>query len=302
MFDFRLKVFHTVAKRLNFTKAAAELFISQPAVTKHIKELEEHYQVTLFERSGNSRISLTKSGALLLTYADKLLRIYRDLEFDMNLGKEQQSGTINIGASTTLSQYILPSLLADFRQHFEDIQINMISGNTEDIERALLAKEIEIAFIEGISKNPQLQYIPFLMDEIVLVCPSHFTGFKKESINLAHLKEYPLVLREPGSGTLEVIAHQLKANGIKLNELQIEIHLGSTEGIKSYLMKRDCLAFISIHAIVKELREKSLRIIDIEEFDSIRPLQMTHLHGQVSGLAELLIKMAKKYQHTIQPS
>lgn len=229
MFDFRLKVFHTVAKRLNFTKAAAELFISQPAVTKHIKELEEYYQVTLFERSGNSRISLTKSGALLLTYADRLLGIYRELEFDMNLGCEQQSGAISIGASTTLSQYILPSLLADFHQRFEDIRISMVSGNTEDIEQALLAREIEIAFIEGISRNPQLQYTQFLEDEIVLVCPSHFTRFKEESISLEQLKDYPLILREPGSGTLEVISHQLKNSGVRLNKLQIEMQLGSTE-------------------------------------------------------------------------
>lgn len=299
MFDFRLKVFHTVAKRLNFTKAAAELFISQPAVTKHIKELEEHYKVNLFERSGNSKISLTNSGEQLLAYADRLLAIYRDLEFDMNLGREQQSGAISIGASTTLSQYILPSLLADFHQRFENVRISMLSGNTEVIEGALLAKEIEIAFIEGISKNPQLQYSPFLTDEIVLVCPAHFTRFKKESITLEELKDFPLVLREPGSGTLEVISHQLKSSGIRLNELRIEMHLGSTEGIKSYLAKRDCLAFVSVHAIVKELREKSLRIIDIQGFEIIRPLQLAHVHGQVSGLPALLIKMAEKFRHEI---
>jgi DNA-binding transcriptional LysR family regulator len=112
MLEFRLKVFYTVAKRLNFTKAAMELYISQPAVTKHIKELEGIYKTSLFERSGNKKIVLTTAGETLLQYADQLLDVYRELEFDMNLLISQHSGVLRIGASTTIAQYIIPPVLA----------------------------------------------------------------------------------------------------------------------------------------------------------------------------------------------
>src|SRR4051812_12442849 len=96
MIDFRLKVFYTVAKRLNFTKASAELFISQPAVTKHIKELESEFKVSLFERSGNKRISLTPAGEILMQYSEQILGIYRELEFDMSLLVSQHKGVLRI--------------------------------------------------------------------------------------------------------------------------------------------------------------------------------------------------------------
>src|ERR1700744_2484081 len=107
MFDTRLKVFYTVAKRLNFTRAAMELYISQPAVTKHIHELERQLGQTLFERSGNKKIALTLAGSLLLEYTEKLNDIYRDLEADMNALIGQYSGVLRIGASTTVSQYVI---------------------------------------------------------------------------------------------------------------------------------------------------------------------------------------------------
>lgn len=298
MFDFRLKVFYAVAKRLNFTKAAGELYISQPAVTKHIKGLEESYQTALFERSGNSKIKLTPAGEVLLSYTGKLLTIHRELEFEMSLGKSKHTGSLRIGASTTIAQYLLPAMLADFRQKFKGVRVSMISGNTEEIEQILINKEIEIGFIEGISKNPMINYMPYLQDQIVLVCPDHFSKFKKERINMEELRNCPLLMREPGSGTLEVIAHHLKPFGIKLNDLNIEMQLGSTEGIKSYLAKSDCLAFISVHAIVRELKNRELRIIDIEGLNIERPLQIVHPYGQPSNLAELLIRFAGK-QHNL---
>lgn len=114
MLDFRLQVFYTVAKRLNFTKASKELYISQPAVTKHIKELESAYKTSLFERSGNKKILLTPAGEVLLAYADKLLTVYRELEYDMNLLVKQHHGILRIGASTTVAQYVIPRYLPFF--------------------------------------------------------------------------------------------------------------------------------------------------------------------------------------------
>ena len=168
MFDFRLQVFQAVAKRLNFTKAAAELYITQPAVTKHIHELERHFKVKLFDRNG-SRIKLTSAGEILLQHTEQLFSLYRNLEFEMNNLSQKLKGKLRLGASTTIAQYVLPPVLAAFHKKFSEIQITLITNNTEQIENALKNNEIDLGIIEGHSKNASIKYSEFIKDEIVLV-------------------------------------------------------------------------------------------------------------------------------------
>jgi len=292
MLDFRLQVFYTVAKRLNFTKAAAELYITQPAVTKHIRELERHFKTSLFERSGNKKIVLTTAGAILLQHAEKLAGIYRELEFDMNLLIKQHAGVLRIGASTTVSQYVIAPVLALFHHKFKDVEMSLITGNTEQIELSLLNKEIDLGIIEGLSKNPQISYQPFVDDELVLVTSTNNTSLKKSTLKPDELKNYPLLMREHGSGTLDVIAHALKPHYIKLSDLNIEMHLGGSEAIKLYLLHSNCVAFLSVHSIINELKNNELRIVDIKGLDILRPFYFIQPHGQPSQLAELFIRFA----------
>ena len=136
MIDTRLKVFRSVATLLSFTKAANELFISQPAISKHIQELEKEYGVQLFDRIGN-RIQLTRAGQLMLDHACKIIDAYQNLDFDMKKLTEKSGGELRIGASTTISQYVLPELIAEFRKLYPDIRITLLSGNSHEIEDAL---------------------------------------------------------------------------------------------------------------------------------------------------------------------
>jgi DNA-binding transcriptional LysR family regulator len=292
--DFRLKVFITVANRLSFTKAAAELFITQPAISKHIQELEEQYKIKLFERSG-SKISLTDAGEVLLKHAKDIFEVYREIDFDMSALINQQKGLLRLGASTTISQYVIPPLLARFHQKLQAIKVNLLNGNTEQIENALLAKEIEIGIVEGKSKNQSIKYSAFLKDELVLVCNNSNSVINKEQIMLEDLKQLRFVTREQGSGTLEVIEHALKNSGVNLSQLQIEMQLGSPESIKSYLMNSDCVAFISIHAIEKELKNKELIILTIENFVIERFFYIITLQGKVDALSELFMKNIASY-------
>lgn len=286
MSDFRLEVFYTVAKRLSFTKAAAELFITQPAVTKHIHELEDQYKAKLFERKGN-RISLTEAGEVLLHHAGKVFEIYRNVEFEINALNKRKEGLLRLGASTTIAQYIVAPLLARFRNKFPDVQLSLITGNTELVEKALLAKEIEIGIIEGYSKNPEISYQEFLKDEIVLVCSSTHPLANRNILKADELKNIRFVLREQGSGTLEVIDHALKQAGIIHSALQVEIRLGNTESIKSYLLNAPCMAFLSVHAIVDEVKRGELKIIDVENLSIERSFYLISLQGKKNGLADL---------------
>jgi len=287
--DFRLKVFYTVALRLNFTKAATELYITQPAVSKHIQELEETYKTKLFERNG-SKIALTPAGKILLKYTKSIFDIYREIDFEMSSFNKERQGLLRLGASTTISQYIISPVLARFHQKQKDIKVNLLNGNTEQIENALINKEIEIGIVEGQSKNQSIKYIPFLKDELVLVCNSNNPFIKQNEISVNDLKSMKFITRERGSGTLEVIEFALKKVNLKLTDLQIEMQLGSTESIKSYLLNSDCFAFMSIHAVSKELKNKELIVLDVEKLSIERYFYVATLQGKSDSLSELFIQ------------
>ncbi len=291
MSDFRLEVFYTVARRMSFTKAAQSLFITQPAVTKHINELEQRYNNKLFERQGN-KIALTAAGNLLLKHAETLFAIYRNIEFDMNALVNKDNGLLHLGASTTISSYVIAPLLAGFRKKFPAIQLHLINGNTEHVERALLDKEIELGIVEGKSKNQEIKYTEFIKDEIVLVCGKDHPLARRKAVEPDLMMLNSFVMREHGSGTLEVIEHALKSVGIKLTDLSVEIQLASTESIKSYLMHSDTMAFISIHALHKELLSGSLVIIDVTGLTIERNFYFIQLQGNSDGLTQVFLRHA----------
>ena len=292
--DFRLKVFYTVANRLSFTKAATELFITQPAISKHIQELEEQYKIKLFDRNG-SKISLTNAGEVLLKHTNNIFEIYREIDFDMSSLINEHTGLLRIGASTTISQYILPPLLARFHQKMENIKVNLLNGNSEQIENALLNKEIEIGIVEGQSKKKSIKYTQFLKDELVLVCKSSHALVNKDEFTAADLKKMNFLVREQGSGTLEVIGYALKSLELKFSDLNIEMQLGSTESIKSYLLNSDCVAFMSIHAIEKELKNNELAILDVKNLSMERYFYIISLQGKNDSLSDLFIKIISSY-------
>jgi len=292
--DFRLKVFYTVALRLNFTKAATELYISQPAVSKHIQELEETYKTKLFERNG-SKIALTPAGEILVKHTKNIFEIYREIDFDMSSFISERQGLLRLGSSTTISQYIISPVLARFHQKQQEIKVNLLNGNTEQIENALINKEIEIGIVEGQSKNQSIKYLPFLKDELVLVCNSKNPFITENEISLDELKTMKFITRERGSGTLEVIEYALKQVGLKISDLQIEMQLGSTESIKSYLLNSDCFAFMSVHAVDKELKNNELMVIDVEQLSIERYFYIITLQGKSDPLSELFIQNISSY-------
>ncbi|SDI22693.1 LysR family transcriptional regulator [Chryseobacterium jejuense] len=291
MFDYRLKVFHTVASRLSFTKASEELHISQPAVTKHIKEIEMQLSTKLFDRKGTS-IQLTQSGKILYEYAEKVRNIYRDLEFEISQINQQHKGKLIIGASTTVAQYILPEILAKFNAYYKDIKIELLTGNTEAISSLLKEEKIDLGIIEGESQSSYFDYKTFKPDEIVLAAKSDHPLAHK-TLNVKDLYQLNLIFREQGSGTLEFIQNRLKEKDININELNTVIQLGSSESIKNYLLHSDCMAFLSISTILNELKNNILTVIDIKNFSIERDFHFILPKGEQSELIELFLRFAE---------
>ena len=217
MIDTRLKVFCSVARNLSFTKASRELHISQPAISKHIHELENEYNVALFERLG-TRIKLTHAGELLLSHAEKIIDNYRSLNFEMNLLSEQHVGELRLGASTTIAQYVLPPFLASFAQKFRQIKVSLLNGNTQEIEHAIDEHRIDLGLVEGRSNQPHLHYIPFMKDELVLVVNAQSKLAALDEITLDELKEMPFGhpgkrIGQPRSAETQIIGTQYPVIG-----------------------------------------------------------------------------------------
>lgn len=284
MFDFRLKVFTAVAKRLSFTKAAEEMNISQPAVSKHIRELENELKSKLFDRIGN-RIELTIYGKTLLNYAEKIRNINRDFEFEINKLKNIEKGKLKIGCSTTIANYVLPKLLADFNYSYPDLKIELTVSNSEKISELLEKKEIDCGLTEGLRISSLLDYHTFMKDEIVLVAADK--NLIKDSVTKDDLRKYKFVSREKGSGTQEIIRDALKKFGISHNDLHTIIQLGSSEAIKNYILNSDAVAFLSIQTILQELKNKTLTIIDVDGLIINRKFYIATPKGSQSAIVHL---------------
>lgn len=288
--DFKILVFISAARHLNFTRAGKEMNISQPAVSKNIQELEAQAGRNLFERIGQ-RITLTEAGELFLEHAIRLTSIYEMLNGELGLLDGILLGELRLGASTTLSHYILPNILADFHTSFPTINLKVLHGNSRKMEELLRDKIIDLAVIEGLSDNSSMKYEAFLKDEVVLVTRKNNPKLTNDcTINPKKLLEFEYVLREDGSGTNEVIRKALKIVNIDWHSLYVKVYLASTESIKSFLKKTDCFSFLSIHAITKELQNGDLQIVEVESLDIFRNFYFVRPHGVIGHLPEAFRK------------
>lgn len=292
--DYRDKVFIAVAESLSFSKAAEELFISQPAVTKHIKELESKLKIALFERVGN-KVFLTRAGKLTYGYLIKINQQYEELEFELGRMNDTFKGTLRIGASSTISQYLIPKVIAAFHKRYPKIELFLFNGNSFEMEQLLLENKIEIALVENDSSKQNIKYTNFLDDEIVTVTGSQSVYSKLKSISLIDLQQIPIVLREKGSGTLEVIQKQLAGNNIKLDDLNILIHLGSTEAIKNFLNGFDGIALVSEKSIEKELLLKQVVKIPMKGVVFNRKFRIAFRQGHETLASKLFAEFLLKY-------
>ena len=294
MVDFRLKVFQSVALNLSFTKASNELFITQPAISKHIKELESEYEAKLFNRTGN-KISLTTAGEILLAYTDQIVSLHNEIKFELSQLNGNPEGALRIGASSTISQYVIPAALAKFNQRFPEIKLSLINGNTEAIEKRLLKNEIDIGIVEGKPSNADIRYSSFLNDELLVFTSTRNTSITNSVTNDEFLK-LPLVLRERGSGTLEIIEKNLQQGQISPKQLNVLLFLGSTEAIKSFIKTGNGVGIVSRFAIEQDLSNNIFRLINTSGLKFNRQFYFISPQGpEPVGLVKLFLNFVQQH-------
>lgn len=292
MDDFRLRVFISAARHLNFTECAAEMCISQPAVSKHIGELESQYRVQLFERRG-SRLTLTDAGRTMLDCARRIEAEYERLRQTMSLRRGVLEATLRIGASTTIAQYVLPRIVARFVSRYPDVHVSMIADNSRGIEQALEERRIDLGLVENGSRRQGLRYRTFMRDELVLVVSAASPLAAEDRLSPDRLRTIPLVLREDGSGTLEIISDRLVRAGLSVADLKTVAQIGTTEGIKSYIAESDAAAIVSIAAVGDMLRQGRLKVIELPDIRMERHFAFVRRQGDDDPAVERFVRFAE---------
>lgn len=298
MGDFRLRVFVSVAKNMSFTKAAKELYLSQPAISKHIHELEEQYKVRLFDRIG-SQIQLTQEGQVLREHAIRILDAYKELAFEMNILTQTYEGELRLGASSTISQYVIPSIIGGFIKKFPDIKLSLLSGNTQEIEKALLKGQIDLGIVEGEHFESGVNYLPYIKDELVIVTHTSSKFATLEELSVDELCKLPIVLREYGSGSMQVLSRALDAHQKKISSLNLILTLGNTESIKTFLSSGNAISIVSIRSILRELKNNDFKIIDCPELDLERFFYFVQKQGFASKNEQLFVRYAESYKREL---
>lgn len=263
MADRRLQVFHAVAKQLSFTKAAEVLFMTQPAVTFQIKQLEEHFNTRLFDR-GHGKISLTPAGELVLEYAERILNLSSEMDVRLAEMTGQIGGPLLVGGSTTIAEFLLPRILGEFKSKYPSVQPRLIVGNSETIETRVAEHTIDIGLIETHSHQQNLQSEVCCEDELQVICSPKFPLAKAKELSAVELLEHPFVTRESGSGTREVTDEFLQHAGVAPDAMNLVMELGSPEALKAVVETGLGFAIVSKASVAKELELGTLVTVPLK--------------------------------------
>jgi len=264
MSDRRLKVFHTVAKLLSFTKAAEALHMTQPAVTFQVRQLEEYFNTRLFDRTHN-KVNLTAAGDKVSEFAERIFDLYAEMENSVRDLTGEISGALTIGASTTIAEYMLPSLLGEFKNRYPDISLRLKVSNTDGVVSMVEHNVIDLGVVEAPVSNKNLIVEICHEDHLVVVAaPEHDLVKRGGKVNAKDIKEYPFVCREEGSGTREVIMQYLAHEGVTAEEMNFCLELGSPEALKGVVEAGMGISILSRSTIDKELKLNTLAELQLD--------------------------------------
>ncbi|MEH7334478.1 LysR family transcriptional regulator [Neobacillus drentensis] len=268
MYYEELKTFVTLAEVKNFTKTAELLLMSQPSVSLHIKNLEKEFQTKLFLRSPKF-LQITPTGEILYDRAKQMITIYEQTKQDILEHHESIKGELKIGASFTIGEYILPSLLIDIQNDYPELDLHVIIGNTEEIVQSVRLYQVDIGMIEGQTNEKEVSVHSFMQDKLFIIASNNHELVKKKEVSMTDLQNQAWVSRELGSGTREYLNHVIRSNGLKVKSL---LSISSSQGIKETLINGTGLSLLSQSVIERDVHQGLLSIIKVKNHQFTRTL------------------------------
>ncbi|CAK6473680.1 LysR family transcriptional regulator [Peribacillus castrilensis] len=300
MYYDALKTFVTLVEVKNFTKTAEILLMSQPSVSLHIKKLEEEFQTKLFLRSPKF-LKVTLTGEILYDRAKQMITIYEQTRQDIQEHDRSIKGELKIGASFTIGEYILPSLLIDLQEEYPELELQVVIGNTEEIVQAVRLYKVDIGLIEGQTNEKELSVHPFMQDELFIVSSNNHGLANKDDVEITDLHDQAWVTREVGSGTREYLNHVIRSNGLKIKSI---LTISSNQGIKETLIKNGSgLALLSRSVIERDVQNKILSIIQVKDESFNRTLSYVYspIMKDKKNVKTFITELNKKWPMKAKP-
>ncbi len=262
----QLQIFISVFKNKSFSKAAKELFLTQPTISEHIKTIEEELNSKLFDRIGKSIIPTTEA-ELLYDHAVRIIEKVEKLKDDLQKIKSTPSGNLHIAASSIPGTYILPKLISSFKNIYPDISIQISISDSKTVSDSLLSGQIFMGIVGTKLHQSKIEYTPFMNDELVIASPD----FINESlIEPEEILRYSFIMREEGSGTRKEMERWFNDIGIDIEKLKVVCILSSTDAVKQAIKNGVGISILSIHAIKDEIECQKLKAIKIKNYQMNR--------------------------------
>ena len=274
----RLQVFAKVYEHRSFSRAAEAILLSQPTVSGHIKSLEEELGVNLFDRLGRE-ILPTQAAELLYGYARRVLELVEEAHSVLDAFLGRLRGELVLGGSTIPGQYVLPQLLARFAEMHPEVRINLGIQHSDAICSGVLHGQMEAGVVGARPDDDRLAATPWLHDEVVAaVWPGH--ALAGQQVDPEELAQYPLVLREPGSGTRSFVMGALKKVGHGIDHFKVMAELGSNTAVLQVVRSHMGVGFISRRAMADDLANGRLAELTLRGVDLTRRFYLITRRGR----------------------
>lgn len=283
--------FIRVVERGSLSAAAQDLFLTQPAVSKHLQTLEEIYGVQLIERVGGS-VSLTETGEIVYQYAREIIGLKEEMEDSLNLVTTEVRGRLVIGASTVPGNYILPALIGRYKKEYPEVKVFLEIGDTERAVNSLLERRLDLAVVGAPVKNRKLVSTLFEKDRIVLIVPINHPFASRPAVSIDEVLGEKLIWREKGSGTRKVLEEKLIQHGVNLKCLNLVLEMGSTEAILTAVEEGLGISLISNWAVKKSEASGKIKSVEVEGLDLERNFYVVfHKQKNHSRAAQAFLDM-----------
>jgi len=273
----QLRIFYYAAKNLNFTAAANELYITQPAITAQVKSFEEFCNLKLFRKKGR-RIHLTDEGRTLLNYAEKIFRYEKEIEDAIDEMKELKRGVLRLGTTKTYARYFMPALISSFHKAYPHIKIHLDEGSSKDMIHSLVDFKNEVAIIAKSIDHPDVSFVPFSKEEVALITSTDHSFSKRRAVSIAEVTAEPFIMKENGSGTRKLVEDLFERENCIPNVL---METSNTEFIKQLVMRGEGISFLVKEAVNAEIQEGRLKRLPLKGSKIYLDVSIAFLRDQV---------------------
>ncbi len=297
---WQLNIFCKVIELKSFSRAGKAVRLSQPTISSHIKDLEDHLDCRLIDRLSKEALP-TKAGELLYGYAKRMLALRDETETALAEFKGKIRGRLVIGGSTIPGTYLMPQLIGDFKKQYPDVIVSLKIGDTDNIIEGILNGNLELGIVGAKAETKKIVQKKLIEDEMRLIVPANHCWAGEKRVSLKQLINEPFIVRERGSGTLKSLYQSLSDHGHGLEDLKVMAELGSTQAICQGIKTGAGLSILSTLAVAEDLQTGKLVALEVDGLNLKRNFYLTwHRHRSPSPLNQAFVKFLKQKLKTNQ--